>query len=215
MRHSAEHIVGIPLYTAREVSRLTHLSSAQVRGWAARMSAPRAPLYPRFSFADLVELRFVHAFARAGVRWLSLCSASAHAGELLGTRHPFSSRRFRTDGRTVLAQVATSPGASALLDLTGDQLSFERVIEPYLYDGLEFGPSDEAIRWWHEAGQRRVVIDPARSFGQPIVALEGVPTEMLFAAYHAEGSIEAAARVFEVSLRSAEAAVQFEQALAA
>ena len=44
-----------------------------------------------------------------------------------------------------------------------------------------------------------MVLDPARSFGQPIAAQSGVPTIVLFDAVKSEGSIKAAARVYEVS----------------
>lgn len=70
-----------------------------------------------------------------------------------------------------------------------------------------------AARWFPVAS-RRVVIDPARSFGQPIVQ-EGVPTLVLAKTFAAEGSYSRVARWYDVDVRSVRAAVDFEHRLAA
>jgi uncharacterized protein (DUF433 family) len=60
-----------------------------------------------------------------------------------------------------------------------------------------------------------VVLDPRRSFGQPIVNDEGVSTRVLAGAVQAEQSIERVAEWFEVKPASVRAAVDFENQLAA
>jgi len=61
----------------------------------------------------------------------------------------------------------------------------------------------------------RVILDPQRSFGEPIVADEGIPTDILASAYVAEGSVDAVARWYEVDPAAVEDAVEFEFSLAA
>jgi len=68
---------------------------------------------------------------------------------------------------------------------------------------------------WFPSTNRRIVIDPARSFGQPVVEKEGVPTSVLARSYKAEQSLKRVARWYDVDVRSVRAAVEFERRLAA
>jgi uncharacterized protein (DUF433 family) len=58
-----------------------------------------------------------------------------------------------------------------------------------LYDALDYSEYDELLRWFPLGKNRRVVVDPGRSFGRPI-SLEGVPTAVLASALKAEKSAE-------------------------
>ena len=72
-----------------------------------------------------------------------------------------------------------------------------------------------AARWWPLPGADTIVIDPQRSFGQPIAADYGVPTATLARAVTVEGSVKAAARAYEVPARVVRDAGEFEDRLAA
>jgi hypothetical protein len=210
----------------------THVSPPVVRG----EHEPSDDGAIALSFEDLVEVRFVEAFLNAGVTWKALRLAHDRACELLKVNHPFATQKFVTDGHTILVR-ASEP---ALLDLVKDQLAFSRVIAPFLV-GLEF-EGEVAIRWWPMGKKRSVVIDASRSFGQPIVSKEGVPTAVLHRAYAAESRSNAAqggprketkprgsvagrsiyepaiatvASWFKVEKRSVRAAVEYETQLAA
>ena len=61
----------------------------------------------------------------------------------------------------------------------------------------------------------RVVLDPCRNFGQPIISDEGVPTNVLARSVKANGSVEKVALWFEVSVRSVREAIEFEKRIAA
>ncbi len=103
-------------------------------------------------------------------------------------------------------------GEEALIELTKSQHYFERIITPYLRD-LDFD-GDEPCRWWPLGIRRRqIVLDPARSFGQPILAGRGIPTAVLAQAVKANGSVGEVARWYEADMASVRAAVAFEQRL--
>lgn len=85
---------------------------------------------------------------------------------------------------------------------------------PFLKE-LEFADGDRATQWWPPQGRRRVVLDPLRSFGQPIIKKYSVPTAVLARAYSVEQSYETVARWFEVPSPTVRVAVDFEQQLAA
>ena len=98
-----------------------------------------------------------------------------------------------------------------MLDLKRHQYVFGRIIERTFKD-LDI-EADTVARWRPFNGKDSIVIDPNRSFGQPIAAESGVPTIVLAQAVEAEGSQERVARLFEVSLAAVKDAVRFESAL--
>ena len=221
-------LLGIGLYTITEASRLTGIPPARLRRWlrgytyrAGEVPATSEPVWRRqvpeidgtlgLGFLDLIEARFVDAFRKASVPWPVIRRCAEHARKLIGSDHPFSSQRFRTDGRTIFAEVVDQAGERQLLDLAKSQLAFGRVIGPSLYAGIEFSARDTPGRWWPLGQKMPVVIDPARSFGQPIVNDGGIPTSTLVAAVDAEGSVAQVARLFRVKPRSVRAALRFEQ----
>ena len=85
---------------------------------------------------------------------------------------------------------------------------FKRVVEPTFRD-LEYGV-DAAARWWLVPNRKTIVIDPNRSFGQPIAVENGVTTARLAQAVKAEGSIERVANIFEMKPSTIKDALSFE-----
>ncbi len=124
---------------------------------------------------------------------------------------PFSTRRFRTDVKTIVLDSLRQPGLGEVLDLRTRQFVFRQAVERTFKD-IE---DDAVARWRPYGGKLTIVIDPTRSFGQPIVADFGVPTSALADAVQAEGSIERAALLVEVATAVVRDAVEFEKGLLA
>jgi len=223
--------IGRGVYSLREASRLARVPAPRLRRWTRgyrffykgefRFSPPPvASVTPPFeeepvvSFADLLEVRFLNAFREYGVSWKAIRVASANAKELLGRHHPFSSRIFKTDGHTILAEITRTTGDRFLLDLVQNQYEFERIVTPLLYAGIEYNLDQEPSRWWPLGESRQVVIDPSRAFGAPIIAQEGVPTRVLTNAFEAERSIDLVAAWFDVEPGAVRDAIDFEYSLA-
>lgn len=74
---------------------------------------------------------------------------------------------------------------------------------------------DVVRRWRPFGGKDSIVVDPARSFGQPVAARFGVPTIVLAEAVEAEGSVARVAAVYEVDQAVVRDAVRFHAELAA
>jgi uncharacterized protein (DUF433 family) len=230
MTDSAHRLLGAGIYTISEASRLTRVSTQRIRRWllgyhfryagalheSPAVVAPELPLLDgtlALSFLDLQEVRFVDAFLSRGVSWKTLRITSERGQDLVHHSHPFSSGRFWTDGRNLLLEIAEQAHDSALLDVARNQLELRRIVQPFLLR-LDFA-KDQAIRWWPMGRKKHIVVDPLRSFGQPIVSKEGVPTAVLARAFHVEQSIASVARWFEVSRRAVKQATEFESKLAA
>jgi len=225
--------IGRGVYTLSESYRLTRVPIPQIRRWAAGycynykgqticmppiIATEAEPINgtPTLDFSDLIEIRFLNAFRNKGVSWKSIRIAADKARSLLRKTHPFSTQIFKTDGRTILAEIIGQNSKDKnLLDVVRDQFVFQRVIEPYLYFGLEFNQDKEPSRWWPLGENRSVVIDPQRSFGAPIINRGGIPTKILYKAVAVEDSINSVASWFDVDPDEVNDAVDFERQLAA
>lgn len=165
------------------------------------------------SFRDLVELRFVKAFRDLGLSLPTIRACFRRAVEEVKDERPFSTLKFRTDGKAIFLHITAGAGEGELVDLVHRQMVFRTVIEPSLRD-LEFD-ADVVARWYPLGPRRSIVVDPARAFGRPLAAEAGVPTEVLANAAKVEGSIDKTARLYEVAPAAVRDAVEFERKLAA
>jgi len=165
------------------------------------------------SFRDLIELRFVRSFRDLGIVLKTLRDCYRRAVQEIHDDRPFSTQRFHTDGKTIFLDITEKDHDGQMIDLKKRQQVFRTIIEPSLRD-LEFDASVVA-RWYPLSNQHRsIVVDPARSFGRPIVQ-RGVPTQILAEAVKLEGSAEAVASLYEVPKSDVLDAIEFEQRLAA
>ncbi|HEX2522208.1 MAG TPA: DUF433 domain-containing protein, partial [Terriglobia bacterium] len=214
-----------------EAAWMTNVSAPRIRRWmrgykfrvreeTRASSALWKPDLPEIgdtlalSFRDLIEVRFVDYFLKAGVSWKILRQAAIHASEIVNSTHPFSTRKFKTDGKTIFAELGEMRGGRKLLDLVKKQYAISRIVAPHLYEGLEFD-EESPVRWFPLKNSKRVVIDPAVAFGQPTINPEGVPTLILARAFNVEKDVERVAYWYDVPKRSVLAALNYQQRLAA
>lgn len=218
-------LVGIGIYTPAEAARLTGVGAGRISRWLRghRVKGSRyEPLWrPQIDiddgriylgFRDLMEVRVAAAFIKQGLSPQKVRRAIQIARDLFGRDHPLSTTSFRTDGRSVFLQLSREDGDDRLIDLFRQQYAFRKVLEPSLKH-IEFDDSGVPSRWYPRGPSAHIVIDPARSFGHPIETESGVPTAALAAAARAEGSAEAAAKLWDVPVRSVLRSIDFEEAL--
>lgn len=219
------------IYTVPEAARLTGVSPWRIRRWLrgyefkARHGRHRSPAvwqgeHPpidhsmALGFLDLLEVRCVDAFVKAGVTWKTLRQAHNQAQKIFGRFHPFCTNRFATDGRAIFVELREKNNEVALYDIASVQRVFDRIIRPFLKE-LEFAEGEIPTRWWPMGKDRQVALDPRRNFGQPSIFREGIPTQILARSVGANRSVEEVARWFEISAKAVNEAVEFEQQLAA
>jgi len=227
------NLIGVGLYTFQEASKLTNASAPDLRRWLnghtykERGSDTRvrsAPLWETeladseiegISFHDLLEVRFVQAFRKHGVSLQTIRIASAHARAMFDHPYPFTCKRFQTDGKTIFAAALEESGDEQLLDLPTKQFAFAKIIEPSLHRGIEFGRDELASHWYPLPRSKAVVLDPTIAFGKPIVTNGSVRTSILYDAFKAEQDKHFVAKLYEVPLNAVDAAIRFEERLAA
>lgn len=226
-----EHIqLGIGYYTANEAARLLKIPVLNVNRWlrgydykyrgasyhSEPLWTPELPSYDNkieMSFRDLIELRFVESFLRAGLGLKTIRHCLDLARDSVNDVRPFSTQKFRTDGRTIFLDTIRKSGESELLDLKKQQYVIKQVIERSFKD-LDI-EANAVARWRPFKGKESIVIDPKRAFGQPIAANYGVPTQVLAEAVSVERSVARVARIFEVPPAVVKDAVSFEEFLLA
>lgn len=224
----SSRLLGVGIYTAAEAALYTGIPAKDIRRWVFGYKSDgtcHPGLWPTelafeeeklLGFHDLLEIRFVHAFRKHGVSLQAIRAASRQAKELFDQSYPFTCRRFQTDGRSVFATVLNETGDETILDLAKRQYAFKQVIGPSLYEGIDYDGDGHAERWYPVRRSKAVVLDPGLNFGKPILASAGIDTASIYHAYLAEGrDIKRVAAIYEIKPGAVEAAVGYEQRIAA
>lgn len=210
-------------YTPGEVSRFLRLSGPGIvdrwlGGDAGRARPTLVRQYQKshdVGFWDLIEIRFVNYFRGKGVSLQHIRMVAARARERFETKHPFalSNVKFKTDRKTIFAEIGREEKSKELEELTTGQLSFYEIVEDFLAKGIEFDPSSGLAQSWRPepAKYPNVILTPKKAHGQPSVHALGVPTRALFLNWKAEGfDYSKAADWFEVDEQLVREAVEYE-----
>jgi hypothetical protein len=223
---AGSHLIGVGLYTPAEAARLLRIPAGKISRWLRGHSIGGRRYQPLWTpqiklegddlylgFRDLMEMRTAHAFMERGVSAVMVRRAIIEARNFVDDERPLSTQAFMTDGQTIFIEIANEAGDPKLIDLFKRQYTFKNIIERSL-QGVEFEGAVPA-RWWPASRSEKIVLDPERSFGQPIDVDSGAATASLAAAARAEGSEERAARLWQVPVGTVKRAVRFETALKA
>ena len=225
-----DSLVGIGLYSVAEAAALSGIPAVKIRRWLfgytsnyQKQEINHPGLWQTqvashniegLGFHDLLEIRFVDAFREHGVSLQAIRAAAQHARDFFNSDYPFTCDRFRTDGRTIFAEILEETGDNALVDMVKKQYVFKQVIRPSLYKGIQYDAEGDASHWFPLGNRnKRVVLDPERAFGKPIVTDSGVPTDILYSAYLAEEDINFVSNIYDVPVIDIEAAINFEKGI--
>lgn len=218
------------VYTISEAARYTKVSPQRIRRWVGGYSYVKngsvknsSPLWKTdynfednivaLSFLDLVEIIMVDAFRKHFVSWKAIREAANIACDMFENDHPFSLKSFFTDGKRIFSEIEQE-NKIKLFDLNQSQYVGKEIISRSLLSSVDF-EDGQAARWYPKIGRRKVVLDPERSFGQPVLSKEGIPTAILAHAVKIEESYEEVANWYEIPVSSVKNAVNFEKQLAA
>ena len=223
-----ESITGLGAYSVSFASKLIELNPQTIRRWlfghaqsgssysaVAHAQLPLLDGHYAVSFLDLMELRVIHQFLELGVSLQMIRKVTDKARILLRTDYPYSTRLFRTDGRTIFADLE-GEAPEALLEVISDQWVFEDVIGPSLHD-LDYPNEKEASsphQWWVAGRDRQIIVDPRRAFGMPVIR-EGSISTRLLANMVDSNDITSVAALYDVPEEAVSDAVDFEVRLAA
>lgn len=225
---TGENLIGVGLYTPAESSRLISVPVGKILRWLRghqRGDQSYEPLWePQIDlddnkiylgFRDLMEVRIADSFIKAGVPPRRVRAAIQLASQVIGDARPLSTDHFRTDGRNIFIKTIERGDDGAereqLLDLFKRQYAFEKMIAPLLKT-VDFGADGTPVAWWPIGKTKHILVDPGRSFGQPIDEVSSVPTAVLAAAGKFQG-VDQAAVTYGVPKSSVLRAMSYEESL--
>lgn len=167
------------------------------------------------TFLELVELMFIQALLQTGLSWPKVREASRVAARLLKDEpHPFATKRWFADAAAIYLNMGVEHDEDILVEVAGyAQVVMEPVLHPYLTQ-LDFDMKGIAQRWFPMGFATPVVLDPRRSFGMPITAKAGVPTEIIGRLSRAGDSVSTIAASYGIDEAEVEAALRYEGSLA-
>ena len=175
---SGRHITGRPIVTSVE----------------ARAGAATIP------FIGLAEGLALAAFRQAGVPLQRIRPALARLENELGLDHALASDCLYSDGAELLYDYGREHGAPELTELVvvrNQQRVFVPVVEQYLRH-ITYGPDRWAATIALPGYDTRVVVDPSRGFGRPIIDTARVPVDEVVDRWWAGESIKSLSADFEL-----------------
>ena len=216
----------VPAYTLAEAAYYLGVPLATLRSWVLGRHYPVAnggkffsPIIEiaekkkrLLSFVNLVEAHVLNAIRREHeIRLPTIRRAIAFLRNKLDSQHPLADRQFETDGLDLFIQ---EYGRLINISQAG-QLAMRNVLEQFLkrvkrdaqgapiklYLFTRSGAADEPLA---------VVVDPAVSFGRPVLEGTGIPTEILAQRYKAGDSLEALAEDYGRPRQEIEEAIRYE-----
>jgi uncharacterized protein (DUF433 family) len=225
-----------PAYRSAEVAHILGLPRGTVQAWCfghdyrqahdgsrklfARVIEPADERARLLSFVNMCELHLLAVIRRHHrVHLQQVRAAVEYMRTQLGEDRPLASGRFRTNGIDLFVEHAgdllnvSKQGQRALRE------DFERTLArvDFSNDGsrpvrlFPFTRPPSAT----EVQPKTVVIDPALSFGRPVLTGAFVRTEVIERRFQAGDSIADMARDYAVSAQQIEEALRFEQRRAA
>ena len=213
-------ILGEGIYSPRQAGRLLGSSPQDVLRWT-RGSGPQEPLWKahyqflddsnEISFLDLIELRVVRALRVAGISLQAIRYAIEVAQKRFNIDRPLSAIQFKTDGTEILMDAVEQDGELVSLSKKRPgQKVFSRLVAQSV-SGLEFEGS--RVSRWRPEQTKHVIIDPERSFGDPILEDVGISTSVLFQEFERFRDYKYLSRLYEIDVAQIRDAVSFEDRL--
>jgi uncharacterized protein (DUF433 family) len=208
-----------PLYTFTELVRYADATPRTARRWLSGYEYPTrfgtgaspaiagaGEVADLRTFADLVEVAAISAARSAHVPLQSLRRAVSAARGIYGWERPLLAQRFRHDGREFFI---TDPTSAQPVNLSRWGQIAWRYIADVLRD-LDY-EQEIAARWWPLGHSGGISVDPAVSFGRPVVDPFGVTTLVISERFKAGDSIADLADDYSIPPDLIETAVRYEQ----
>jgi uncharacterized protein (DUF433 family) len=213
-------MIGNGVYDLAEAALFTGLRRARARQWFEGRSDDPIP-DPVFrsdyelangirsiSFLDLVELFVGGRLREHGISLPFLRRVHGELQVKWRTKHPFSRKEIRTDGKRIFAYDLDEFEQGQVHDVRTGQMVFTRIVLPTLKK-IEYDRATNLAMRWRLAPL--VVLDPTVCFGKPIIEPIGITTHVLAASYYANGqNAKAVASWFEIKEIHVRAAVEYE-----
>lgn len=211
-----------PTYSIPQVDRVLALNPGTARRWIEGYKRggkfyepvirPQRTGDEVVTWGEFVETRLLAEYRDKGIPLLRMRPAIEKLREAFDTRYPLAHARPYAAGKELVLAVQDEVQLAKALLLVVIRNGQYVLTEPasHFVDSVEFAPTDDAVvaRVYPLSGDRRVVVDPLRQFGEPVV--RSVPTEIIAEQVRAGDRLEMIAELYELPLDDVEAAIRYE-----
>lgn len=222
-----------PAYSVVEAARYLRMPNETLRSWvvgrlypvAGQMKRSRPLIHPDdtnrqyLSFINLVEAHVLAAIRRRhGVKLPKVRTALDYVKRQFHIGRPLIDQTFQTDGLDLFVERygklinASREGQQAMKEIISVYLQrVERDTRGFpikLYPFTRDTDSDAAPK----TDPRVVVMNPAVSFGRPVIAGTGIPVSAVYERYRAGDSVAELAQDFRLEISAIEEAIRCEAA---
>lgn len=221
-----------PAYSVGEAAHYLRMPEETLRSWVAGRLYPVAgesrrsrplihlddPKKQHLSFLNLVEAHVLAAVRRRyGVKLPKVRNALDYVRRQFRVEHPLINEAFQTDGLDLFVERygglinASRDGQQAMKEVIGvylkridwDAKGIPVRLYPFTRDTQAATPSVDP---------RVVVMNPAVSFGRPVIAGTGIPVLSIYERYKAGDSVADLAQDFRLEISAIEEAIRCEAA---
>ena len=210
-----------PMYSFKEVSRLSGVSVGTVRNWLIGYTATQGEVKPLFkghpaeekacSFLQLIEIVVAAKFRKAEHEsFKTVRLAYDNARKLYDLEYPFASMELKAIGGHII-HIMRVPGASLQAIDRPEQYTIPNLIQEVIGQ-LEY-EYELAARWYPAGKDIPIVVDPRISAGLPIIKGRGITVEAIQKRFQAKQKMEFIERDFELEHDVVEEAIRFREAL--
>lgn len=172
-----------PMYSFKEVSRLSGVSVQTVRNWLFGYTVDERHVFPLIkatpdatccSFLNLVEIMVAARFRKSeGASFLTVKRAYENGQKLFSLEYPFAHLQLRGIGGHIVHMIKMS-GSMQAID-TPEQYTLPGLVIEML-DQLEF-ELELASKWYPVGKNIPIVVDPYVSSGVPVIEGRGITLE--------------------------------------
>jgi uncharacterized protein (DUF433 family) len=174
-------LLDAPAYTLREATRLTGIGFGTLHSWSRGKNPIIRLDGNHWSFTNLVEAHTLRALRKTHqLRLNAVRKAVRYVESKLGDVHPLASKAFRTDGVSLFVD-----RFGKLINASAEgQIEIRELLDARLKQ-IEYGRDGRATRLFLDGDRKLIVIDPAISFGRPVITGTRVPVDMIVSRFDA------------------------------
>lgn len=160
------------------------------------------------NFLTLIEMGVFYRMKEKKIKTNVIIAAHNSLSDHLKTPYPFAKASFFTDGKKLLFGENTSYLISADRKL---QSTFIGHLHPYV-EKIEFGAGKLAHKFYPLGKESSIVVNPENQFGQPIIEGTNILAATVYDYYLGGEKPEFIAKLFDISPKSVQDAIQFSKA---
>jgi len=211
--------IGSGIYTKSEIAKIFRIPYSRVsrwinRYWGAQLKEEHGHSYiwtidnsKAVDFYTLVELYILILLGEAGVKTRDVINAHIELSKLYDTPHPFARKEIlesiKTDGKKIYFDVGNDT-----ISLDGKkqfQIGFIKVF----FKNLSFDSELLANRLYPLGKNKKIVIDPTRQFGHPVVGNTNIYPETIYNLHKAGEPNKFIAHIYEIEEKEVKDAIEY------